>query len=208
MKNLFFKDNKIFTIIIFSVIFLYIFIVSYFVIWNQKIDYYFYEFNLACLSLCTGFATLTINLFDKKRENKPIKNIFKIKNDKSLSIKLFSTFIVFLMIIALFPKYTPYAFWSLIFIIMLISSLFKIIKIKTSDIELNYNENCLYINSEKILFSDIKEYSVIFKDFMHKYEIFLKDERIIHCTTFTEDVRNFEKSLFRNLRYLKINEKN
>lgn len=208
MKELLFKNNKLFTIIVYSIIYLYTFLVSYFVIWKNKVNFCFFEFNIICLYFCATLAFFTIILFDEKRKNKPEKKIFKIKNDSTKAMILLTFCIIVLFAFSLLPQYTPLGFFSIPFLIMSISGIFKIKKHKISEIEINYEENYLYINTEKILFSDIKEYFVIFKDFMHKYEIFLKDERIIHCTTFTEDVRNFEKSLFRNLRYLKINEKN
>ena len=207
MKELLFKDNKLFTIIAYSAIFLYIFIISYFVIWNKKICIHFYEFIIIPLFLCITLSIATIEIFDKKRKNKPPKNRFKIRNNAKMFLVLMSFFIIYLFYVAIFQVCIEFSFIAIPMLISSISFSFDTLKHKIDNIEFDYNENCMYLNSEKILLNEIKEYSIELIDYSIKYTLYLVDERNISCIQALESYIDFEKSLLKNLHYLKINER-
>lgn len=207
MKELLFKDNKLFTIIAYSAIFLYIFIICYFVIWNKKICIHFYEFIIIPLFLCITLSIATIEIFDKKRKNKPPKSRFKIRNNAKMFLVLMSFFIIYLFYVAIFQVCIEFSFIAIPLLISSISFSFDTLKQKIDNIEFDYNENCMYLNSEKILLNEIKEYSRELIGYSIKYTLYLVDERNISCIQSFESYIDFEKSLLKNLHYLKINER-
>lgn len=205
MKNFLLKENKLFPIMAYGIVFLYIFCISYFILWNQKTTYCFYVFNIITLIFCICGIIIENNI-KRKYINEPKQKEFKI-TDTILFGKISLVFYAILMgYEIIFNKVTLSPFLYLPILIFTLILLKSILKEKNKSIQINYNKNCIYFDKESILFDDIKEYSVEIQNIICKCTIYLKDDRKINYYEII-NLNDFKSSLIKNLRYLKIPEK-
>ena len=205
MKKLL-SRNKLFPILIFTGIFMYTLICTYFVFWKQKPTQYFYEFNIFSLIICILSAFMVIDFTEKKFPNKPKKTIFKLVNSILLWQINFGLSALLLIVVSLIASDPLTSFMWLSFITAFLIITINFIKYKNNTIKFDYEDNCIYFNKEKINFGDINEYSFENKGIIFEYTLYLKDKKELKYYEM-HNILDFNWSLQKNLRYLKIPEK-
>lgn len=205
MKNFLLKENKLFAIMAYGIVFLYILSVSYFILWQSKPTYYFYIFNLTTLIYCI-MGIITERDIKIKPLKEPKHKEFKIINTIFINKIFISLYVILLGIIIIFDRETLSHFYYIPILIFTLTILKSIFNLKNKNIEINYNENFIYFDKEKILFEDIKEYSVETENIISKCTIYLENNsEIIYYELMNQN--NFKSSLIKNLQYLKIPER-
>lgn len=213
MNKLLLKESIFFTIIAYGLAFLYILSVSYFILWNKQPTSYFYEFNgiilFYSILLMISDESIMKNVRNKiykikKKNKKPEK--FKI-NDFVLIAQILTVIYTFLLTSLMIIYYDSlFALQISPLLLFTITILKSIIRPLNRKIEMDYPNNCLYLDKEKILFEDIKEYSVETENIISKCTIYLENNsEIIYYELMHQN--DFKSSLIKNLRYLKIPEK-
>ena len=207
MKKLFLEDNKIFTIIIYGLIFLYILFVSYFILWDQKPTPYFYEYVFSQLFFCIIIMILIFILENSIKKQTPISKEFRIYDIQFLNNILILIELLICIFLCIYHLCESLSFVTLAIIPFLIYLLSKIKPFKNQKLKFNYAENCLYFDNEKILFEDIEQYSITNVGLSQKYTIYLKNSKEFSFYELVGTMKDYKNSLYKNLRYLKIPER-